>query len=104
MPPDMPNPARGGAAGSRKAVCFGGERLPDKAPAQKNQAQIVRLVPRARPPTRWHLNVRLAVSDGRGWPYGRSRVFRIPEKGLDALIAVATRMEGDDDGDDESRA
>ena len=34
MPPDTPNPARGGAAGSGDAVCFGGEQFSDRSPSR----------------------------------------------------------------------
>jgi hypothetical protein len=38
------------------------------------------------------LEVRISVADGRA-PHGRSRLFRLIERHLDELIAVATRLE-----------
>lgn len=51
----------------------------------------LRLVPAPALPRR-RLAVRINVLDGRA-PYGRSRAFRLSERDIDELIAVAMQME-----------
>jgi hypothetical protein len=51
----------------------------------------LRLVPPAPPPPR--LEVRISAMDGRRAHYGRTRPFRLSERDLDELIAVASKME-----------
>jgi hypothetical protein len=84
-----PNPARGGAAGSGNAVCFEGEHLPDSAPAQTNQAKILRLV---RPQRPRRIEVMIAARDGPA-PIGRTRPLRLTEHDLERLIEMALRLE-----------
>jgi hypothetical protein len=49
-----------------------------------------RFVPR--PPRPRHIEVRIAAADGRA-PYCRSRVFRLHERDLAELVAIAMRLE-----------
>jgi hypothetical protein len=89
MSPENPNPAAGDAAGSGNAVCFGGEQFPDSAPAQKNQAKILRLAP---PQRRRIVEVRISARDHHQ-PIGRTRAMLLHEADLERLIEAAERLE-----------
>jgi hypothetical protein len=57
------------------------------APSPRPRLRLVSSSPRPR-----RLDVRIAVSDGRA-PIGRSRLLRLRESALAALIAEAERLE-----------
>jgi hypothetical protein len=103
MIPEKANPASAAArTGSEDIDCWAAIGTSDKPNAQ-NQAQNLvrrfgvrpprlRLVPRPPPPRpRRLVEVRIAVSDGA--PIGRSRLLRLRERDLAALIAEVERLE-----------
>jgi hypothetical protein len=95
MTAERPNSARAAALAKFGGVCFGGEHLPDKAPAQTNQAEIVAFPRRAKRPRRARRLVDVHISAARGRePIGRTRPLRLTEADLAWLIATALRLEG----------
>jgi hypothetical protein len=86
MTAEKPNPASAAArTGSGNALCFGSEDLPDKPPATKNQAKILRLV---RPPRARRIDVMIAARDGPA-PIGRTRPIKLTE--LDFALRLEER-------------
>jgi hypothetical protein len=84
-------PPRWGDADGPEGVCFT-EQHPDKAPTEKNQAEILPFPRRTRPPRPRRLEVQIAVRDG-PMPVGRSRPFQIQESDLPTVVEVLERLE-----------
>jgi hypothetical protein len=113
MTPDTPNPASAAArTGSGDAICLSSSsaadvridrpprpntqiKFQDSAPAEFDAEIALALTAsgwRVAAPRPRRLEVRFHVLEGR-CPYGRAGPFRLTDRDLDELIAIATRLE-----------